>query len=137
MPHVAGGLTAIVVLSLCGCAPVSQGSDFRVATAPAGSAGMMFGLASGELNGRANPDGTACFWLGEDPGGVALFWPHGYSARGNPLSVVDDFGRIAAVTGQHVNVGGGRLPDSVHSILGCASFDRFWAVGNIVPSATA
>ena len=88
-------------------------------------------LTGGVLNGRTNPDGTACLWVGQGSEAHALYWPFGYSAGGNPLTVYDGSGRAVATVGQHVSLGGGLMPDDVHSIFGCNGFTSFWIVGII------
>jgi hypothetical protein len=74
------------------------------------------------LGGRANADRTACFWLGSDPDWVALVWPPRYSARGNPLTIVDENGNAVATVGQSVNLDGSvAAPEDIQAkpVLGC------------------
>jgi hypothetical protein len=76
----------------------------------------------GVLGGRANPDGTACFWLGSDPDRLALVWPPRYSARGNPLTIIDENGIAFATVGQSVSLDGSvAAPEDIQAkpILGC------------------
>jgi hypothetical protein len=92
---------------------------------------MNLAIAGGILQGQVNGDGTACFWLGTSSGGQPLSWPYGYSARANPLAVYDDTGGRVATVGQRVSLTGGRMPDNVHSIAGCAGFTQFFGVGQV------
>src|SRR5260370_40123433 len=88
-------------LSTCVSSPPRVGS-YRIATASVRSDIINMARAEGILNGEANADGTACFWLGPNNGAQALSWPFGYTAGGSPLSVYDDSGRSVASVGQHV-----------------------------------
>jgi len=58
------------------------------------------------LGGRTNHDGAACTWLGSGSDSVALVWPPGYSAHGNPLTIVDKKGNAVAMVGAFVNLDG-------------------------------
>jgi photosystem II stability/assembly factor-like uncharacterized protein len=54
--------------------------------------------------------GQACFWV--SPGGydyakTALVWPHGFSARDNPVRLIGPDGQILARPGDLVTLGGG------------------------------
>ena len=84
------------------------------------------------LQGRANQNGTACFWVGDQRRTVVLLWPAGYYARGNPLSIFDRTGRRHGTAGQRVRMGGGHLPASPR-ILGCSGFQDVWSVGSPAP----
>jgi len=127
-------LSSIVVMAgMSTCAPSSPGvGTYRIASASVRSDIINLARAEGILNGQANADGTACFWLGPDNSGQALSWPFGYTAGGNPLSVYDDSGSLVASIGQHVVFAGGLMPDNVHSIVGCRGFTYFWGVGEVV-----
>jgi hypothetical protein len=102
---------------------------FRVASASEPSDLYMTALASGVLHGSVNFDGTACFWLGEDGGRTALYWPYGYTAGGWPLGIYDENGNRLAQVGDTISVGGGLIPESVDSITGCSGFTEYWAAG--------
>ena len=79
-------LAIAFVALIAGCAPSSSGGiTYKIATAAERSDFMHLARTDGVLNGQTNADGTACFWLGDVTSGVALSWPYGYSARGNPL----------------------------------------------------
>lgn len=74
------------------------------------------------LGGRINHDGTACTWLGSGSDAVALVWPPGYSAHGNPLTIFDKNGNAVASLGAFVNLDGSvAAPESMQRkpILGC------------------
>lgn len=76
----------------------------------------------GVLQGRANSDGTACFWLGGNPGPTDLiFWPEGFSAWGDPLVIRDGNGSVKATVGQSVELMGGLFdsPKLMPHTLGC------------------
>jgi hypothetical protein len=96
---------------------------YKVATwySPTPSARVNTGV-TGRLGGQINADGTACFWLfsdGEDRN--ALQWPTGFSARGNPLRIVDQNGNLIGTVGEVVSLGGGLAPEDVIAtgISGC------------------
>jgi hypothetical protein len=112
------------------------GETYRIATAGAPSEFINLARSEGVLLGRANGDGTACFWLGNISDGRALSWPYGYSARANPLAVYNDAGDRVAAVGQRVTMAGGLMADSVHSITGCPGFTQFWGVGKVVSATT-
>jgi hypothetical protein len=99
---------------------------YRIATASRPGMASMLALASGKLDGQVNPDGTACFWLGDGTNRYAIFWPFGFSAAGLPLTVYDTDGRKAATVGQEVSMGGGNGPDGTANPLGCSG--KFAAV---------
>jgi hypothetical protein len=87
--------------------------------------------SEGVLAGQINNDGTACFWISNGSTRTALFWPYGYKAVEPPLAVYDDKDVRVAVVGQRVTMTGGRLPDDVHSVVGCPGFTDFWGVGRV------
>ena len=126
-------ISFVPVAGLSACVSSSPGGgSYRIASASVRSDIINMARAEGILNGEANADGSACFWLGPNNGAQALSWPFGYTAGGSPLSVYDDSGRSVASVGHHVVFAGGLLPDSVHSILGCHGFTNFWGVGEVV-----
>jgi hypothetical protein len=54
-----------------------------------------------------------------------MFWPKGYSARTNPLRVVDGQGGTVAVDGHRVELGGGTVGfDNPRTILGCGEVQQ-------------
>jgi hypothetical protein len=120
---VATVLIGILVLRLLLSAP-----GYKVATwqqpsnagaLPTARALTKFG---GVLGGRTNADGTACTWLGNGTDAVALVWPPGYFARGNPLIIVNEKGNAVAAVGAYANLDGSvAAPESMqgHPILGC------------------
>jgi hypothetical protein len=93
---------------------------YRIATASRPGLAYMLALTSGRLDGRVNPDGTACFWLGDGTNRYAISWPFGFSAAGPPLTVYNADGRKAATVGQRVSMGGGGGPDGTPNPLGCS-----------------
>ena len=69
-------------------------------------------LGGGTLGLERLP-GQACFWV--SPGGydyakTALVWPHGFSARDNPVRLIGPDGQILARPGDLVTLGGGSPP---------------------------
>jgi hypothetical protein len=85
----------------------------------------------GVVSGRINPDGTACFWTGAEPDRHALIWPDGYVARGDPVTVYDESGRLVVVAGQQASLGGGLAPDGTQ-VPGCPGFSHAWVVGSVI-----
>jgi hypothetical protein len=126
--------TPVVVLTLVACGSnVTHGTQtYRIATASVRSDAVNLAQREGVLGGQVNPDGTACFWIGDGPDKTALSWPYGFKAHEPPLAVSDDTDMPMALVGQHVMLAGGLLPDSVSSILGCHGFTKFWGVGVVV-----
>src|SRR5260370_2737517 len=93
----------VLVAGLSACVSSSPGGgSYRIASASVRSDIINMARAEGILNGEANADGTACFWLGPNNGAQALSWPFGYTAGGSPLSVYDHSGRSRARVGPHV-----------------------------------
>jgi len=87
-------------------------------------------LFVGTLIGSTNSDHTACFRLhtddrasGADTTGIPIIWPPGYSARTNPLRVVDDKQQTVGVSGSNVRLGGG-WNYSRSRILGCGEAEK-------------
>lgn len=124
----------LVLMMCCGPAPSSNPTEsYTIATGPRPTQVFLDARTQGILAGQVNGDGTACLWIGAGANQIALFWPYGYTARGNPLAVYDDVGKRVATVGQRVALGGARAPGTLHSILGCSSdFNRFWTVGEVV-----
>jgi len=125
---------AMVAAGIGGYLILSGDPSYRVATYPMpyGRAGMQAGLG-GRLEGQANNDGTACFWMGTEQDRLYLIWPAGYSARANPLRIIDDRGRVLALVGdygQADGLGGGRVPDDAagRSLVGCPTPQQAWIV---------
>jgi len=89
----------------------------------------MTALIVGTMHGTVNGDGTACFRLDEDPR-LPMFWPKGYSARTDPLRVVDREGKTVAVDGHRVKLSGGTADFSTSRIVvGCGEAKQVLAVG--------
>jgi hypothetical protein len=145
MPQLAAaaGLIVLVALLSVGVAVVKNGglsqlggpavtspspATYRVATEP-NERYLLIRLDT-VLHGQANSDGTACLWYGDGAERVALVWPPGYVARGNPLAVYDGSGALIGVVGQHIALGGGGGPNggSSVSVLGCSPVSGIWIV---------
>jgi hypothetical protein len=124
----AAGLIVLVALLSVGIAwsrigGLGPATTYRIATVQSG-AYMQAGLDA-LLHGQANPDGTACLWVDDGPDRMALIWPSGYIARGNPLAVYDQHDALIGVVGKHVTIGGGRgRPTDAPpvSVLGCYGY---------------
>jgi len=147
MPQLAAaaGLIVLVALLSVGVAWIKNGgigwpagpavtsptaATYRVATSPEG-VNYLMARVDGVLHGQVNPDGTACLWLGDGSDRMALMWPYGYKARGNPLSVYDQNGALIGVAGTHVSLGGGGgapIEGRAVAVLGCSGFSRVWGV---------
>jgi len=140
---IAAGLILVVAVLSVGAAWIRNGGPSPTAGRPVTSPTAvtyriatrrsdfyLLALVGGVLRGKANPDGTACLWLGDGSERMVLLWPSGYSARGNPLSVYDQSGALVGVVGQRVSLGGGPGPDDVRnvSVLGCTGFSAVWGV---------
>lgn len=129
--------SAFLFAAACGgVASQGGGEIYKIATASVRSDHILQARNEGVIQGQANADGTACFWVGTSSDRSALSWPYGYSARASPLAVYDDEGNRVAVVGQRVTLAGGLMVDSVHSITGCPGFTQFWAVGRVVSATT-
>jgi hypothetical protein len=67
----------------------------------------------GTLGGGTYPGG-ACFWFEKDGiRGMGLVWPHGFTARRDPLRLIGGDGQVVAKRGDHVELGGGSAPGYV------------------------
>jgi hypothetical protein len=109
-------------------------SPYRVATVAVSPSGFMFqALMPGTLAGRANQDGTACFWVGAGEDQTYLLWPDGYSAHGSPLGIFNQADVQVATVGQTFNFGGGMLYDGdlKGPIIGCGAVKRAFLVGEV------
>jgi hypothetical protein len=106
-----------LLLSVSGCAHDVTAS-FRVATfRDAGGSAGHTALIGGNIHGRVNDDGTACFWLGSRADRLAMVWPRGSGAERHPLRVVDRFGHTIQRVEDEYSSGGGVIAGAV---LGCA-----------------
>ena len=120
---------SVIVLGLdsCGAQPTPQDALTIATDSQVRSVGMT-ALIIGTMHGTVNSDRTACFRLIEEPD-MALFWPYGYSARENPLRVVDSHGNTVAVDGQHIKLGGGFIPWARSKVvLGCGEAANVFAI---------
>ena len=124
----------LVAAGIGGYLLLSGGPSYRLATyaMPHGRVGMLAALG-GRLEGQANHDGTACFWVASEQDRTYLIWPAGYSARANPLRIIDDRGRVlirASDNSQAAPLGGGLGPydPAGRSIVGCPTSHLTWIV---------
>ena len=116
-------------------AACGKSSQLAVATISASSSDPIGFQArnTGILQGQANPDGTACFWLGTGTNRAVIIWPHGFTARDNPLRLVDGDGREEARVGDRITLGGGYLPeDQSSAVRGCSGSYRVRLTSSIV-----
>jgi hypothetical protein len=119
----------MLMLLFSGCSLWGSPSSYKVATA-AGAAGLA--RWEGVLGGQTKGDGTACFWIGDGENRTFLVWPQGYSAKGNPLTIVDQNGQGLATVGQRVALGG-RRDARATSVQGCSGAAQVWVVGEVMP----
>jgi hypothetical protein len=88
------------------------------------------------LLGQVNRDDTACLWVIDSPERTVLIWPTGYTARGDPLTVLDAAGNPVAVVGRQMQFGGGfsiQGDRSPKAVLGCGNVSLAWNVGPMTP----
>ena len=120
-----------LMLSSAACASSNASGSKVYTVATSNSSVHTLARIQGVLAGQSNADGTACFWLPEAGGErMALIWPHGYSARGNPLSVVDDNGHNLATVGRMVALGGNK-DLAPQRVIGCSASQTVWYVGAV------
>jgi hypothetical protein len=129
---VGGVIAAAVAVAACtpGQAP-PQHTTYTIATHPNGISQLA--RLDSTLQGQANSDHTACFWVEDGISRMGLIWPNAFSARSDPLSVVDDRRTLVAEVGSHVTFGGGLMPaDYRGPVMGChADFDQWWHVDQV------
>lgn len=107
-------------------------TKYRIATY-SGSVSLLSLMGPGILAGQANPDDTACLWVGDGRDRIVLIWPSGYTARAEPLTVVDGDGKQVAVVGRQVQFGGGfsiQGDSGPKAVWGCGQVSRSWLVGS-------
>jgi hypothetical protein len=63
--------------------------------------------SGGTLAGGPQPGGHYCVWLTDRGMTQPVIWPHGYTARLNPLEIMDPAGTVIAREGDTLIVGGG------------------------------
>lgn len=110
------------------------GKELLIATDPEVQSAGMTALIVGTLRGQVNPDDSACFRLVDTPNPafseVPLYWPHGYSARDNPLRVIDRYGKTVAINGQRATLGGGMVTfNKEQFVLGCGQVKTILVAG--------
>lgn len=67
-------------------------------------------LLEGVLGGSASAGG-ACLWIAVGSLKRPVLWPHRWSARLEPLRLVDADGHVVATVGDHLSLAGGIAPD--------------------------
>lgn len=100
---------ACALTSACG-GTAAAGSPITIATGSGGGAGSKLALLEGVLGGSASA-GNACLWIAVGSLKRPVVWPHGWSARLDPLRLVDDHGHVVAAVGDRLSLGGGTAPD--------------------------
>lgn len=126
---------ALVAMFSVGGAACGKSSQLAVAAMSPRSSDPLGLLArnTGILQGQANSDGTACFWLGTGSNRAVIIWPHGFTARDNPLRLVNGEGREEVRVGEWITLGGGYLPeDQSSAVRGCSGSYRVWLTSSIV-----
>jgi hypothetical protein len=127
------GLFVLILGSIFALSSKPARTDqYRVAAQVARGGGISNGELYGVLFGKANDDGTACFWMGDNKDQSALVWPQGYSAKGSPLSIFDEKGRRRGIVGQTIAVSGGLGPPQSAPILGCPGMNQEFLVGGVI-----
>jgi hypothetical protein len=119
---------ALIIFLLGACVPGESHGSYKVATAPGTVSALS--RSDGLLAGKTNGDGTACFWIGDGQDRTWLVWPQGYSAEGNPLTIVDQNGRVLATVGKRVALGG-RRDEGPATVQGCTGAGQVWVVGGL------
>lgn len=62
---------------------------------------------------------------------MALIWPDGFTASGNPLSIHDASGKQIGIVGRQIALGGGLAPDGT-TTMGCTGVRESWLVGTVI-----
>ena len=109
---------------------------YRIATYP-GDYSMLALHGPARLEGKANHDGTACLWVGNGLDRTVLIWPTGYTAGGEPLTVLDADDNQVAVVGRQTGFGGGfsiQPASGPKAVLGCGNVTRAGSVGPMTPT---
>lgn len=87
----------------------------------------MTALRQGPFHARL-VNGTACAWVG-DQATIPTEWPAGWTVTFNPTRLRDPAGKVAAVDGQMLNLGGGEITTTVTApACGVSPGARVWAV---------
>lgn len=110
-------MRTVLIASAFGCALMSAcggsaapGAHITIATTSGGGSGTRLALLEGVLSGSASA-GDACLWIGVGSVKRPVVWPHGWTARLNPLRLVDAHGHVVAAVGDHLSLTGGSAPD--------------------------
>ncbi len=124
----AATIAAVAVFAAaCGSQP-GPFDAFRIATAPPDS--QLLTILNGQLSAQVSNDGTACLSVTFGQSRTAVIWPAGFTARGNPIAVYDADGKLLAVAGQQVKVGGGLVSSSQsRKAPGCAGISQTIVAG--------
>jgi hypothetical protein len=114
----------------------SPSNDYRIAIAPREP--HLLTILDGTLNAQVNSDGTACLWMSAQKSSTAVFWPTGFSARGNPVVLYDDKGARVAAAGDKLKVGAGQVRSTdARPVLGCTGLSQYVVGGPLLPPPQA
>ena len=81
-------------------------------TLPESTPKMDDSIPSATLRGSREGDADPCLHLElEDGKTVSVLWPHGYSARSDPLRLIDPEGATVATVGDEIRLSGGAVDD--------------------------
>lgn len=132
-------LSLVIALLFSSCVGSGNAStNYRVATDSSPSGYGFDALLQGVLAGHGNIDGTACFSVTNEGITTVLVWPHGYSASGSPLRVLDQNGYPVGTVGDSIHLRGGLGPDPASiPVLGCSGAQPAWLVTDVVPLANS
>ena len=103
-------------------APIGVGhlrGTLTIAAASGGGSGSRTALLAGTLGGERTSETTACFWVETEVGRVYVRWPHGWTAKVDPLKVVDAWGLNGVRIGDPIELGGGSPSDDDLTLPGC------------------
>jgi hypothetical protein len=129
-------LGVVLVGLLCSACtqPAHRGHPAAAATYSLWSSGLTRGqsvsaaLAVGTLQIALTAKG-ACAWLGAADDVRPVEWPAGYRVRLTPPALIDDRGRVVAVAGQKLSLGGGYGPLTTDSSPCGTSGQPIWFAG--------
>lgn len=113
---IAGGSTALVIFNGGDNTTAGPGGEFSLNTDPPQNGGPQASYGPTVLRAK-RIDNYACFSIH----GVAIIWPHGYTAttEDGKLALRDKTGAIVAITGQTITAVGGFGPNNEEPFPPC------------------
>lgn len=123
-------LVAAVALVLSGCSAAGDRLTVPTESSISGTDGDMAAL-QGRLEGAANSDGSACFWVDGPNGRAFLVMRDGSYATGD-LRLHERDAQVVAEVGRSYLFSG--APDYDKRAEGCAGDGVVWYTGNIQPA---